>query len=150
MKASMPPTAGDDDDEDEDDDLASPPISDVDDEDALLDPGSEEEAPTAFEEENDLDNGQDDDEFSLLEASDDLLDPAEASVDLIEYDAIDCGEEEWTGLGSGVDVTDNKRKRSRGGKDGTPARRKKFRSLSTFASYEDYARMIEDGPEDDL
>jgi ribosome biogenesis protein MAK21 len=136
MKASMPPTAGDDDNDDED-------------EDALLGPGSEEEAPSAFEEENDLENGHDD-EFSLLEASDDLLDPTEASVDLIEYDTIDCGAEEWSGLGGSVDVTDNKRKRSRGGNDGAPARRKKLRSLPTFASYEDYARMIEDGPEDDL
>ena len=53
-------------------------------------------------------------------------------------------------VGGGVDVTNNKRKRSRGGNDGAPARRKKHCSLPTFASYEDYARVIEDGPEENL
>lgn len=160
MKASMPLRAGDNEDVDDDDDddltgetedLPSPSISDV--EDALLGSGSDEEASTTLEEDrgDDFDN-DDDDESSLPEASDaaDLQDLAEASVDLIEYDVVGSVAEEWTGLGGGVDVTDNKRKRSRGGNDGAPARRKKLRSLPTFASYEDYARMIEDGPEEDM
>ena len=157
MKASMPPTAGDNEDDDDDDDdltgesegLPSPLISDV--EDAFLSSGSDRDAPTAFDSDH-LDNGHDDDDDdeSSPPDVDNLLDLAEASVDLIEYDvADDSVAEEWTGLG-GVDVTNNKRKRSRGGNDGAPPRRKKSRSLPTFASYEDYARMIEDGPEDNL
>ena len=39
-----------------------------------------------------------------------------------------------------------KRKR----KEEDKQRRKKLRSLPTFASYEDYAKLIEDGPEDDI
>lgn len=166
MKASMPSRAGeneDDDDGDDDDDdvtgetedLPSPPISDV--EDAFLGSGSDEDTPTAFEGKHgdNLDSGHDDhddDEASLPEASDDddLLDLAEDSVDLIEYNTTDSGADEWTGLGGSVDVADNKRKRNRGGNDGPPARKKKLRSLPTFASYEDYARMIEDGPQDYL
>ncbi|KAH9041614.1 CBF-domain-containing protein [Lactarius pseudohatsudake] len=160
MKASMPPTAGDNEDDDDHDDLltgeaeglTSPSISDV--EDGLLGSGPDEDASTASEGKHDdnVDSGHDDDddEPSLLEDSDDLLDLAEASVDLIEYDVADSDAEEWTGLGGGADVADNKRKRGRGGNDGAPARRKKHRSLPTFASYEDYARMIEDGPEENL
>ncbi|KAI9439771.1 CBF-domain-containing protein [Lactarius indigo] len=155
MKASMPPTAGGDEDDDVDltgeaEGLTSPSISDV--EDAFLGSGPDEDAPTASEGKHDdnFDSDHDDDDPSLLEDSDDLLDLAEAPVDLIEYDVADSDVEEWTGLGSGVDATDNKRKRSRGGNDGAPARRKRLRSLPTFASYEDYARMIEDGPEENL
>ncbi|KAH8990280.1 CBF-domain-containing protein [Lactarius akahatsu] len=164
MKASLPLTAGDNEDDDDDDDLTgeaggltSPSISDV--EDGLLGSGPDEDASTASEGKHDdnvdsghVDNDDEDDEPSLLEDSDDLMDLAAASVDvdLIEYDVADSDAEEWTGLGGGADVIDNKRKRSRGGNDGAPARRKKHRSLPTFASYEDYARMIEDGPEENL
>ena len=157
----MPLRTGDDEDDDEDDeddftgeteDLTSPPISDA--EDAFLGSGSDEDTPTAFEGEHgdNLDDDDDDDEASLPEASDadDLLDLAEGSVDLIEYNSTDSGADEWKGLGGSVDVTENKRKRNRGGNDGAPTRKKKLRSLPTFASYEDYARMIEDGPQDNL
>lgn len=140
----MPTTVGDnvDDDDDDDDligdaeDLMSPPISDV--EDAFVDSGSDDDAPTAVEGDNLDDN---DDKSSVSEAShaDDL--------DLIDYDTTDSVSEDWTGFRGGVDATDNKRKR---GNDGAPSRRKKIRSLPTFASYEDYARMIEDEPEDNL
>ena len=150
----MPPivggSEGDDDDDDDDlvgetEDLPSPSISDV--EDVFLDSESDADAPTALEGEHD-DNLDDDDNDES--DADNLLDLAESSVDLITYDGTDSVAEQWTGLGSGVDVTDGKRKRSRGGNDGAPARRKKHRSLPTFASYEDYARMIEDGPEENL
>lgn len=148
MKASMPSTAGDnfvddDDDDDDDDDglieeaedLMSPPISDA--EDASIGSGSDDEdAPTAVEGDN-----LDDDESSLSEPSD------ADDLHLIDYDTTDSASEDWTGFRAGVDATDNKRKR---GNDGAPSRRKKRRSLPTFASYEDYARMIEDEPEDNL
>ena len=134
---------GDDDDDDliEDaEDLMSPPISDA--EDAFVDSGSDDDdddTPTAVEGDT-SDKSDNDDEFSDAEASDDL--------ELIDYDTTDSNAEDWTGIGGSLDVAaDNKRKR---GNDGAPSRRKKRRSLPTFASYEEYARMIEDGPEDYL
>ena len=46
---------------------------------------------------------------------------------------------------------EKKRKREDGeGKNSSKDRRKKLRSLPTFASYEDYAKLIEDGPEDNI
>lgn len=119
-------------------DLMSPPISDA--EDAFVDSGSDDDdIPTAVEGEK-SDKSDNDDEFSDAEASDDL--------ELIDYDTTDSNAEDWTGIGGSLDVAaDNKRKR---GNDGAPSRRKKRRSLPTFASYEEYARMIEDGPEDNL
>ena len=123
-------------------DLMSPPISDA--EDAFVDSGSDDDdddddTPTAVDGENG-DKSDNDDEFSDAEASDDL--------ELIDYDTPDSIAEDWTGIEGSFDVAaDNKRKR---GNDGAPYRRKKRRSLPTFASYEEYARMIEDGPEDYL
>ncbi|KAN0134591.1 CBF/Mak21 family domain containing protein [Lactarius tabidus] len=148
MKASMPSRVGDIEDEDDDDDdddddligdaedLMSPPISDA--EDAVVGSGSEDEdAPMAVEGQHGDTPDSDDDE----ESSD------AGDLDLIDYDTTDSVSEDWTGFRGGVDIADNKRKR---GNDGAPSRRKKRRSLPTFASYEDYARMIEDGPEDNL
>ena len=122
-------------------DLMSPPISDA--EDAFVDSGSDDDdIPTAVEGEK-SDKSDDDDEFSDAEASDALDD-----LELIDYDTTDSNAEDWTGIGGSFDVAaDNKRKR---GNDGAPSRRKKRRSLPTFASYEEYARMIEDVPEDNL
>jgi ribosome biogenesis protein MAK21 len=146
MKASMPSRVGDIEDEDEDDDdddligdaedLMSPPISDA--EDAFVGSGSEDEdAPTAVEGQHGDTPDSDDDEESS----------GAGDLDLIDHDTTDSVSEDWTGFRGGVDIADNKRKR---GNDGAPSRRKKRRSLPTFASYEDYARMIEDGPEDNL
>jgi len=42
------------------------------------------------------------------------------------------------------------RKRKAHGDEDERTRKKKLRALPTFASYEDYARMIEDGPEENL
>ncbi|KAJ7771586.1 CBF/Mak21 family-domain-containing protein [Mycena metata] len=130
MQASMPRAAGDDD----------------------LDLMEEsDEMPSDFEDEDDDD---DDDALSLVEGSDneDLV-PLDADFPgLIEYDGSDEGggdgdgngeEEEWGGISQGGD---KKRKRE----DSSNQRRKKLRSLPTFASYEDYAKMIDDAPEDDI
>ena len=108
--------------------------------------GSSEDAEDLFD--DDSDDGElegDDDEeegeergssqgeFSLAEGSqdDDLLP--------MESDGSTCSGEEWAGIG------DRKRKRSDDG-----ARRKKSKVLHTFASYEEYAKRIEEGPEDNL
>lgn len=67
---------------------------------------------------------------------------------LIDYDDTEAendpeNEDEWTGFGGG-----QKRKRGDAPNDG--GRKKKLRSLPTFASYEDYAKIINDGPDDHL
>ena len=48
-------------------------------------------------------------------------------------------------------VSGGKTRKRKGRGDGDErTRKKKLRSLPTFASYEDYARMIEDGPEENI
>ncbi|KAG1830216.1 ribosome biogenesis protein [Suillus variegatus] len=135
MQATMPHVAGDEDLMADSDSVAS----DLDDSD-----GEDEEV----EDEEDEDGGSGDD-FSMVEASDneDLLGLDEVPQGLIECDGIadedgGDGEEQWDGFGS-----TKKRKQENESKR---EKRKKLRSLPTFASYEDYAKMIEDGPEDDI
>jgi ribosome biogenesis protein MAK21 len=152
MKATMPKVQGDDDD--------------------LLEDSDEEDLPSNFGDSDAVDaseNGNDDDEeqgddgdgLSLAEASDNEdLNSLDGDLPhgLIEYDGSDADagdddtdgdddddaatpakDEEW-GISSG------KRKRE----DDKTGKRKKLRSLPTFASYEDYAKLIEDGLEDDI
>ncbi|KAJ7090360.1 CBF/Mak21 family-domain-containing protein [Mycena belliarum] len=129
MQASMPKVNGDEDlMEESDDDIPS----DLDDDEAS---GTGDE---------------DDEALSLVEGSDneDLV-PLDGDFPsgLIDYDGSDGEtgdeEEEWGGISEGGD---KKRKRE----DTSNQRRKKLRSLPTFASYEDYAKLIENGPEDDI
>ncbi|KAJ6620285.1 hypothetical protein B0H10DRAFT_2163550 [Mycena sp. CBHHK59/15] len=128
MQASMPRAAGDEDLMEESDDLPS----DLDKDDAS-------EA-----------DDNDDDALSLAEDSDneDLIPlDGEFPGGLLDYDGSDGEaeeEEEWGGINP--NNVDKKRKRE----ESSNQRRKKLRSLPTFASYEDYAKMIEDGPEDDI
>jgi ribosome biogenesis protein MAK21 len=99
----------------------------------------------------------DDDKLSLAESSDaeDLIPLDEARAGLMNWpedgDDSPNGEdedEEWTGFGGDPPALGEKRKRS-GGKEERKGR-KKVRSLPTFASYEDYAKLIEEGPEDHI
>jgi ribosome biogenesis protein MAK21 len=135
MQASMPKVADEDDLTDDDDDDV-PSGLDVDDSPSDgEDMGADEEADTP----------SDDDALSLAEGSDneDLL-PFNG---LLTYDGSDADdEEEWGGITTNEDAG-QKRKR---GREEAKERRKKMRSLPTFASYEDYAKMIEDGPEDNV
>lgn len=94
--------------------------------------------------------GDESDSLSLAEGTDndDLFDLDDDLPDgLIGYDGSDAEngveEEECSTFGDG-----HKRKRAEDNND--RRRRKKLRSLPTFASYEDYAKMIEEGPEDDI
>ncbi|KAK0199068.1 CBF/Mak21 family-domain-containing protein [Armillaria mellea] len=128
MKASIPKAEGDNDLMDD---------SDID----------EDDLPSDFDvDEDEEDQPDDGDDLSLAEGSDndDLISLDDDMPEgLIEYDGPDEEEEEeWGGIDSG----NGKRKRTQESKE----RRKKFKSLPTFASYEDYAKMIEDGPEDDI
>ncbi|KAI0349845.1 CBF-domain-containing protein [Trametes cingulata] len=152
MKATMPAELEDDDLMEDSDDSDEVP-SDLDD--ALQSDGEEEDDEAVHPQGEDED--ADDDAFSLAEGSDaeDLLPlDAEVPMGLIEYDESDASadeedeEEEWGGISSAQQKGQSKRKRDEEG--GKKAQRKKLRSLPTFASYEDYAKMIEDGPEDNI
>lgn len=118
-----------------DDDMA---FSDADDSDS-------DSIPSGLEDGTD-DSSDGEGDLSLVEDSDneDLIPLDEDGPSLIEYDGSDAAseEEEWGGIGG----EDKKRKRE----DGEGNKRKKLRSLPTFASYEDYASMIDREEEDDL
>jgi ribosome biogenesis protein MAK21 len=157
MKASMPKELDVSDDED-----SIPSGLDEDDDDSLAGLQDSEGSVDNVEEPSEVDE-DDDDKLSLVESSDaeDLipLDEAEALAfndGLIDWPGGEGGssddeneeDEEWTGTGGGSPTLGEKRKR-KGGKEGQK-KRKKVRSLPTFASYEDYAKLIEEGPEDDI
>ncbi len=110
------------------------------------------------EEENENDSDDDDDDgLSLVEGSDneDLISlGGELPEGLIAYDGSDADDDDdvvndagtdgvWGGISKPA-ASGTKRKRD----ETKSEKRKKLRSLPTFASYEDYAKMIEDGPED--
>ena len=120
------------------------------------DDGDAEEAESVDAEADDEGNagvpqGEDEDEDGFVEASDaeDLISlDGDAPLELIDYDGPDSEAEpndEWEGFGGGDD-----KKRKRDGEDDRKSKKKKLRSLPTFASYEDYAKLIEDGPEDNI
>lgn len=130
MKATIPKAAGEDDDLMEaSDDLPSDLDEDMD---------SEESA------------AGDDGTLDLVEGSDneDLVSlDGDIPEGLLDYEGSQSSDdEEWSGIDTGEDKKGTKRKRD----DTSRERRKKLRSLPTFASYEDYAKLIEDGPEDDI
>ena len=145
----MPEVQGDD------DDL----LEDSDEDDLPSNFGDSDEVDVSEDENDDEENEGDDDGLSLAEASDneDLISlDGDLPHGLIEYDGSDVDadgddddaatlvkDEEWGGISSG---NDKKRKRE----DARTGRRKKLRSLPTFASYEDYAKLIEEGLEDDI
>lgn len=152
----MPKVQGDDDDLLED--------SDDDEDDLLSDFGGSDELDVSGkkddeeDEEKDAEGDQEEEEeegLSLAEASDneDLISlDGDVPYGLIEYDGSDAeadvkdafaNDEEWGGISSG---NDKKRKRE----EDKRGKRKKLRSLPTFASYEDYAKLIEEGLEDDI
>ena len=111
---------------------------------------SREDEDEDLEERDGDEDAAEDDAFSLAEASDaeDLIPlDAEMPMGLIEYDGSDVSDlqDEW----GGIDADQPAKKRKRPEADAKKSK-KKLRSLPTFASYEDYARMIEDGPEDNL
>lgn len=137
MKASLPEAAGDEGLMEASDELPS---------DFEIDDSQDDS-----EAEEDEEMGADDDELSLVEGSDneDLISlDGDIPGGLIEYHGSDAeeDEEEWEGINSEEGCGSKKRKRV----EIKSERRKKLRSLPTFASYEDYAKIIEDGPDDVL
>lgn len=142
-----------------DDEDAMPSDLDEDDDSSLGNLEDSQESAGDTEELSEVDD--DNDKLSLVESSDaeDLIPLDEAEVTTFNDGLIDWpdnedhssgGEdedEEWGGIGGGFPTLGEKRKRT-SGQEGQ--KRKKVRSLPTFASYEDYAKLIEEGPEDDI
>jgi ribosome biogenesis protein MAK21 len=133
MKATIPKSLGEDDDlSDASDDL----LSDFDHD---MDSGDE-------------NTGEDDDNtLALVGGSDheDLIsldgDIHEGLLGYRDSESSDHGEE-WGGIDTNKDKKGTKRKHD----DASREKRKKLKLLPTFASYEDYAKIIEDGAEDHL
>ena len=141
MQATMPKEAGD-----------SDFMEDSDSDDIRAENDSQDESDGSIEADEKLDeDSEHSDALSLAENSDneDLLGlDEELPHGLIDYGGSDTDkggdESEW----QGIEATTNKRKR--GDEAKSQSRRKKLRSLPTFASYEDYAKLINEGPEDDI
>ena len=151
MKATNPDfVGGDEDDLSGDDQLeGSEGWSDVDDEDDSDGEGRPDEG------------GSDSDDLSFAEGSDaeDLIDlDDDVPEGLLGYpgsdsdvnDEVPNADEEWSGFGDAADDANTKKRKRGAAKDDGKQKKKKLRSLPTFASYEDYAKMIEEGPEDDV
>ncbi|PFH49158.1 hypothetical protein AMATHDRAFT_5130 [Amanita thiersii Skay4041] len=134
IKATMPRTQGEDGNllEDSDDIPSDLGISD------------DEGEMDRIEDDEDAENSV----LSLAEASDneDLISlNADIPDGLIEYDGTgtDGEGEEWSGI-EGEKLGKKRKREERKG-----SKRKKLRSLPTFASFEEYAGMIEEGEDDD-
>lgn len=141
-------------------DDASPDYTDSDSDDVDFD-AKEGEANGAAEFKDEIDDEADDgSQLPFVEDSDndDLIDIDDVEIPggLLEYGsesdshseigAADGADAEWDGF-RGESKMGTKRKR---GKDAAKEKKKRIRSLPTFATYEDYAKLIEDGPEDDI
>jgi ribosome biogenesis protein MAK21 len=155
MKASLPKADDDDDAEgvNDDDDVDDEDDSRVDystqdlesDEHASSDTDTEEEEASG-DAEDDIDVNWEIDgiEFSDVDGSVNP-DPLRTRSKLTAYDQAQSDTQELPTVGGGK----TRKRKERGGED-ERTRKKKLRALPTFASYEDYARMIEDGPEENL
>ena len=105
------------------------------------------------------DHGMATTDVSRMIQIDDLIDlDDDVPEGLLEYPGSDSdvddeapgADEEWSGFGDAADDANTKKRKRGAAKDDGKQKKKKLRSLPTFASYEDYAKMIEEGPEDDV
>jgi ribosome biogenesis protein MAK21 len=129
--------------------------SDVDDDESLGSPGLQEDgddddgsADVKLD-----DSGESDDsagsEMDFLEDEGDIVSDEDGDpTGLVAFpsgeESDGAGDDEWQGFGE--DAKTRKRSRDKGAAEG----RKKRRKLATFASYEDYAAMIEKSQEDNI
>lgn len=161
MKATIPKMDGDDDllDDSEGTEDEDEILSGLEDGDSIFSSDEDEVDAETGEGGEANDDGDESDALSLAEMSDDedLL-PLDANVPsgLIDFDGSDADSDveedlKWGGIDDANTKSnkgaDKKRKRK---EESSGARRKRLRALPTFASYEDYAKMIEDGPEDEI
>ncbi|KAH7098243.1 CBF-domain-containing protein [Auriculariales sp. MPI-PUGE-AT-0066] len=144
----------------DDDSVVEMPMSDDDDDDESA--GSDDSGTQELQEEDggqsedeaeheasagDSDSKDGEDELDLMEDGEDVMDDDDL-VDLADFMGEDGGQdEEWGGIGS---ADSNSKKRKRSSADEPSKRKKRLRDLPTFATYEDYQRMIEEAPEDNI
>ncbi|KAF6741179.1 hypothetical protein DFP72DRAFT_946119, partial [Ephemerocybe angulata] len=155
MQASMPKANGDDDllaGSEDSDDLDSDLDAEMADSDSEGEWEDEDEDADAGK----VSDDEDEDGLSLVEGSDneDLISlDGDVPEGLIAYEdeedeedaEKDEEEEEWGGVDGGAG-----QKRKRAEREEKKESRKKLRALPTFASYEDYAKLIDASPEDDI
>jgi len=148
MKASMPRAEGNDDSDDDDGHIEHSIPDSESDEHASSDTEGDREGLSESEHDSNLDGGFDDVGFSSAEASDtdDLVNlDAKTPVGIIQRGQTGTAAQESPVFGGG-----KKRKRKGPGKEDMQVHKKKLRDLPTFASYEDFAQMIEDDSEENL
>lgn len=156
MKASLPKADDDDDDDDEgvDDD------DDVDEDDSRVDYSTQdlesdehassntdtEEEEASSDAEDDIDVNWEIDSVGSSDVDGSVnLNPLRTRSKLTAYDQARSDTQALPTVSG-----DKSRKRKERGGEDERTRKKKLRALPTFARYEDYARMIEDGPEENL
>ncbi|KIJ40346.1 hypothetical protein M422DRAFT_174030 [Sphaerobolus stellatus SS14] len=155
MKKGIPEIPESDVDEDVDESLGELPSDE--DEDAASDADSEAEGKEIGGKVDDSDDNGSigdfmEDEEDLVSTDGENLDRLmvypSGSEDGSDADEEAGAEEEWGGFGGSEQKS---RKRGREKDEGEkPGKRQKKQKLATFASYEDYAAMIENGQEDDI
>ncbi|KAH9952381.1 CBF/Mak21 family-domain-containing protein [Russula dissimulans] len=148
MKASLPRADDDDDDDDDDSAVEDSICSSRPDENAPSDAEGDHLRPSDSERGSDVDWEFGDVGFSFAEASDadDLVNlDAEIPVDVTMKEQAGSGAQLSPAFGIG-----KKRKRQGSEKEDVRTGKMKLRALPTFASYEDYARMIEDGSDENM
>jgi len=148
MKASMPRAEGAEDSDDGDGHTEHSIPDSESDEHASSDAEGDQDELSESEHDDNLDGGFDDIGFSTAEESDtdDLVHlDAETPVDIIQRGQTGSAAQESPVFGGG-----KKRKRKGPGKEDLQIYKKKLRDLPTFASYEDFAEMIEDDSEENL
>ena len=105
--------------------------------------------------ENDSDEGswvsgfeEDDDDLvgSEVDAPDGLLPLAYDEAQEVEEEA---AEEEWGGIGAGA-VSTGKKRKAKDQPNGDRRKKRRLRDLPTFASAEEYARLIDGADEENL
>lgn len=88
---------------------------------------------------------EDEDEGSKAEGSDSFGDMLEDEDDLIPFDEdASQDEDEWGGL------SESKKRKNNKETEGGRKKKRRLAGVPTFASYEDYAKMIDEAPEEDL
>ncbi|KAG8911303.1 hypothetical protein FRC00_006735 [Tulasnella sp. 408] len=88
---------------------------------------------------------EDEDEGSKADGSDSFGDMLEDEDDLIPFDEdASQDEDEWGGL------SESKKRKNNKETEGGRKKKRRLGGVPTFASYEDYAKMIDEAPEEDL
>ena len=142
MKSSMPDAAGLD--SDESDSLPEDLYSDSDD---GLEPMAKNSNDEGDSDEGSLGSGFEEDDDDIVGSD------ADAPDGLLRLSSDEAQgedeEEEWGGIGTGAVATEKKRK-AKDQPNGGRGKKRRLRDLPTFASAEQYARLIDEADEENL